>query len=218
MTLGDDLLLLAIHPRTGRIRVADRIGFGLQAAELLELALFERIELTSGIGRVEVRDTAPVEDRRLNNSLQRLGRTSPAPTLKSWIRETPRGLAQEYLSRLEDQKAVRVDRMAPRRPQVPPAVTLVDRARQGAVRQRVERAARGEVDTDPAARGLASLVHACGLDARLYRGPRGWAIRGRLARLDSGQPLSGTGHGHHHDSAGGHHHGGSGDVGSGHHH
>jgi hypothetical protein len=36
-------------------------------------------------------------------------------------------------------------------------------------------------------RAWAGLVCACGLDARLYRGVRGWALRERLARLGEQQ-------------------------------
>lgn len=51
-----------------------------------------------------------VEDRRLSNVLRSLSAAAPPPGLKDWLRRTPRSLTIEYLSRLEDQKAVRVRR------------------------------------------------------------------------------------------------------------
>lgn len=198
MTLGDELLLLAIDPHGGRIRVARRLGIALRLAELLDLVQAGRIEVLPGTGVVNVRDTTRTADRRLSNTLRRLRSSSPAPTVATWIASTPPGLVREYLSRLEDQKAVRVDRGTSRQPRVPPGVELRDRARQSALRQRVVGVARGEGsgadggEAEQSAFALAVLTHACGLDARLFHGPRGWMIRRRLARLQGRQPLTGS--------------------------
>ncbi|MGW0936044.1 GOLPH3/VPS74 family protein [Streptomyces sp. NPDC002666] len=107
MTTGDELLLLAIVPGRQRIRIRsdNRLRYALRTSELADLCLAGRIAV--GRRRIEVLDTRPVEDRRLSNVLQGLGAATPPPGLKDWLRRTPRSLIVEYLSRLEDQKAVR---------------------------------------------------------------------------------------------------------------
>jgi hypothetical protein len=186
--MGDDLLLLAIHPARRRIRVADRIPYALRAAELVELTLRGRTGLAAG--RITVLDAARTEDRRLNNTLYALA--GKPPTLGDWLRKTPRGFAQEYLSRLEDQRTVRVRRRGPRGRLPRPQILWVDPERHQAVRARLDEVVRDpeSVRVGEADRALATLVHACGLGDRLYRGLRGRGARKRLARIAGGSRIA----------------------------
>ncbi|MFJ6850388.1 GPP34 family phosphoprotein [Streptomyces sp. NPDC091271] len=110
MATADELLLLAIVPGRHRIRIRSesRLRYALRASELADLCLAGRIVV--GRRLIEVLDTQPIEDRRLSNVLQGLGAAAPPLGPRDWLRRTPRSLTVEYLSRLEDQKAVRVRR------------------------------------------------------------------------------------------------------------
>lgn len=185
MTTGDELLLLAIVPgrRRIRIRAEDRLRFALRASELADLGLAGRIALDPR--RIEVMDPRRVEDRRLNNVLHSLGATAPPPSLKDWLRRTPRSLATEYLSRLEDQRAVRVRRWRDPSGRKRHDILSVDLPRRQALRARLDSVIRSGSATSTADRDLtlAALVQAAGLAPAVYPGLRGITDRRRLAAL-----------------------------------
>jgi len=189
MTLGDDLMLLAIRPRTGRVHRYERMDFALRAAELFELALAGRIGVATAHGRIVVGNAAPTGERRLDNVLRLLDAATPEPTIRDWLKRTWRGTTTAYLSRLEDQGAIRVDRRARRYAGSPPPIAVLDRPRHAATKQRVTEAAR-HPDCAALDRALAALVHAAGLAGPLYRGPHRRATRHRLARLSEVAPFA----------------------------
>ncbi|MFI6063018.1 GPP34 family phosphoprotein [Streptomyces sp. NPDC051286] len=185
MTTGDELLLLAIVPgrRRIRIRAEDRLRFTLRASELVDLGLAGRITVSPR--RIEVMDSQPVEDRRLNNVLRSLVAAAPPPSLKDWLRQTPRSLTIEYLSRLEDQKAVRVRRWREPGGRTRHDILSVDLPRRRALLARLDSVVRSgsaisTVDRDLT---LAALVQAAGLAPAAYPGLRGITDRRRLATL-----------------------------------
>ncbi|SFE07089.1 Golgi phosphoprotein 3 (GPP34) [Actinacidiphila alni] len=184
MTTGDDLLLLAIDPGKRRLGDIGRLRFALRAAELADLELAGRISV--GARLIEVRDTERVPDRRLGNVLHALATASPPPRLPDWLRQTPRSLATEYLSRLADQKAVRVRRWRDRTGRTRHDLLSVDTARRRTALARLD-AVLGPGPGDPPAtdadRVLAALVQAAGLAHAAYPGLRGRAARRRLAAL-----------------------------------
>ena len=184
MTSGEDLLLLAIEPRSGLIREADRIKFSLRASALVDLALARRI--TMNANRIKVLDEAATGDKRLDGALASLGALS-TPSLRAWLKGTPPGygIINEYLSGLADQGAVRLEHRRDRGA-APMQAALLDQARRDEAAAKVDRVARGR-DGDEGAdadRALAGLVHSCGLDRHLYRSP---VARRRLARLGGGE-------------------------------
>lgn len=183
--MGDELLLLATVPgrRRIRIRADDRIRFALRASELADLGLAGRI--TVGPRRIEVTDSRRVEDRRLNNVLRSLGAAAPPPTLKDWLRQTPRSLTIEYLSRLEDQKAVRVRRWREPGGRTRHDILSVDLPRRRALLARLHSVVRHGSTMPKAARdvSLAVLVQAAGLAPAAYPGLQGITDRRRLASL-----------------------------------
>lgn len=178
MALGEDLLLLAIPARGGRVRAIDRIGFALHASVLLDLALLGRIAIVGR--RIEVVDPAPVEDKRVNHALTVLCDSDPVPSLAVWLRQTPRrnALVKRYLSVLADQGTVRFELR--QKPGTAPWVEMLDAERREAVFARLDLVARARPARD-CDQALAGLVHACGLDRHLYRAPFGLRARKRLA-------------------------------------
>ncbi|MFE5098006.1 GPP34 family phosphoprotein [Streptomyces sp. NPDC056638] len=192
MTTGDELLLLAIVPgrRRIRIRAGDRLRFALRASELADLGLAGRITL--GPRRIEVTDPRRVEDRRLNNVLHSLGATAPPPSLKDWLRRTPRSLTTEYLSRLEDQRAVRVRRWRDPSGRKRHDILSVDLPRRQALLARLDSVVRSGSATSAADRDLtlAALVQAAGLAPAAYPGLRGITDRRRLAAFTATDRLA----------------------------
>lgn len=184
MTWGDELLLLAIDPGRRRIRGGGRLRFALRAAEVAELAAEGRISL--GPRRIDVVDPARLDDRRLNNVLHVLAGTTPAPSVEVWLRETPRSLATEYLSRLQDQRTVRVRRSRGRNGRTRHDILSVDVPRREALVAEVDAAVRAGSDAESSAERalvLAALVQAADLARTVYPGLRGASARRRLARL-----------------------------------
>ncbi|MBM9506553.1 GOLPH3/VPS74 family protein [Actinacidiphila acididurans] len=193
MTTGDELLLLAIDPRKQRIRGGGRLRFALRAAELADLAESGRISL--GARRIEVVDASRVTDRRLNNVLHALAGSAPAPTVKVWLEQTPRSLVTEYVSRLQDQKALRVRRWRDRGGRTRQDILSVDEPRRRALVTRLDAVARpGSSGQDSAGSDLvlAALVQAAGLAGAVHPGPRGFPARRRLAALVAADPLAAT--------------------------
>ncbi|MFF2325068.1 MULTISPECIES: GPP34 family phosphoprotein [unclassified Streptomyces] len=185
MTTGDELLLLAIVPGRQRIRIRseDRLRYALRISELADLCLAGRIAV--GRRRIEVLDTRPVEDRRLSNVLQSLGTAAPPPGLKDWLRRTPRSLTVEYLSRLEDQKAVRVRRWRDSSGRTRNDILSVDLPRRQALLTRLDSVVRSGTARSTADRNLtlAVLAEAARLAPAAYPGLRGISNRRRMAAL-----------------------------------
>ncbi|MFF1649365.1 GPP34 family phosphoprotein [Streptomyces sp. NPDC058240] len=185
MTTGDELLLLAIVPGRQRIRIRgeDRLRFALRTSELADLGLAGRIAV--GRRRIEVLDTRPVEDRRLSNVLHSLGAAAPPPGLKDWLRRTPRSLPIEYLSRLQDQKAVRVRRWRDSSGRTRHDILSVDLPRRRALLTRLDSVVRSGSARSTADRDftLAVLAQAARLAPAAYPGLRGITDRRRMAAL-----------------------------------
>jgi Golgi phosphoprotein 3 (GPP34) len=171
MGTGDELVLVAIEPAKRRLRGGERLRFAVRAAEVADLV--ERGRVRVGPRRIEVVDPERVEDRRLNNVLHSLGTADPAPSLKEWLRATPRSLTHEYLSRLEDQRLIRVRRWRDRGGRTHHDILYVNADRR---RKLLER-----MDQEDGDRVLASLVRTAGLGSVAYPGLRGRAARRRLA-------------------------------------
>ncbi|MBR7827744.1 GPP34 family phosphoprotein [Actinospica sp. MGRD01-02] len=185
MTSGEDLVLIALVPRSGRIREADRLKYALRASVLVDLALAHRI--TMNANRIKVLDAARTGDGRLDSALASLSANS-APTLGSWIKDTPAGfgMVNRYLSILADQGVLHLERHRGRLA-APMLATLLDPARRDAAVARINRVARGR-ESDDADRALAGLIHACGLDRHLYRFSP--LARMRISRLRSYQEVA----------------------------
>jgi hypothetical protein len=108
MTLAEDLLLIAVGPRDGRIRSVERIGIALRAVELVELTLAKRI--TVGEHRIAVIDPAPTDHPCLDRALASL-HGSGGSALGDWLEQRPAGpgMIRQYMSLLTDQGMIRVE-------------------------------------------------------------------------------------------------------------
>ncbi|MCX5205392.1 GPP34 family phosphoprotein [Streptomyces sp. NBC_00237] len=190
MTMGDELFLLAVgtgrrHPR---IRSDNRLRIALRAAELAELCLVGRIAL--GVRHIEILDSGPVEDRRLNNVLRDLARTAPPPSFHDWLRLTPQSVVTEYFSRLDDQKVLRSRRRRDPAGYTRHEVVSVDAARRQGVLDRLDAVARsgpGTPPADPRDLALAVLVGVADIAPAVYPGVRGSSARRRLAALTTSE-------------------------------
>jgi hypothetical protein len=174
--LGEDLVLLAISPRSGRLASADRLRFGLMGAELVRLAADRRVDITGD--RIVVLDAAPTGDPELDAALSSLVQAGRPPRPRKWVGAPRRHICDSYLARLANAGAIQADRGG-----LLPVTRwrITDEARAAAVRARLDAIAGGSgpVDTEQAA--LAGLASASGLGSNLYPG---WGNRGLRKRLD----------------------------------
>jgi hypothetical protein len=194
MTMGDELLLLALTPgrRRTRVRAPERLRHALRAAELAELALLGRVVV--GERRIEVLGGGRLGVPRLDNLLALLAAAQPPPSPRDWLRAAPRSLTAEYLSRAHDQKTVRVRRHRDRVGGTSYDIDSLDVGRRGALVARLAAAVRaasaGGAEAGSQVGGeyaydvtLAVLAHAAGLGPALHPGLRGLAARRRMAAL-----------------------------------
>lgn len=202
VTLAEDLLLLAVSPRNGRIRVVERIGIALRAAELIELALAGRVSVDEQ--RIAVIDAGPLGHPRLDRALASLQDGSCAPALDAWLLHRPPGpgMIGQYLWLLANQGVIRVELRqvggAVSSPVdwrdvgavVSTRIVLLDQRRCTRARARLDALAHDGPAAIAEDRALAVVVHACGLDRYLYRGLRGRSARNRLARLTDRQQIT----------------------------
>jgi hypothetical protein len=183
-TLGDDLLLLLIRSKDGKVAKAERIDFGLMGSELIRLAAAGRVGIDEG--RVVVSDSSPTGDAELDQALRSLqgGRQPVKP--ERWVAKPRRRIRSAYLDRLQASGAIRgLPGTGLLRPQ--PRWEIADSQRLTQVRARLDRIAQGggQLGTEQAAFG--GLAYAVGLDRHLYPGWAGRAERKRLSEVAQGQ-------------------------------
>jgi hypothetical protein len=170
-TLGDDLVLLSINPRSGRLANATRLRFGLMGSELVRLAASRRVDIAGG--RIVVLDGGPTGDSELDagRGRQAPARGPPPPTN-----------ADAYLARRARAGAVRDE--------PGPLLTrwrIVDQARAASLRARLDAIVRGTGPADTEQAAFAGLASASGLGELLYRGWGNRPLRKRLDQIAKGQ-------------------------------
>jgi hypothetical protein len=183
VTIGDDLLLLAINPRDGRVQAAEHMETALRGAEALDLTLARRVAVADG--RIAVADPRPIGHPLADRALATLYAEGGVIWLPAWFagRPTEPAVLNQYVALLADRGVIRIDRRGDggrTRTRLEP----VDLERCAYVRNRIENVA------SAGDRALGSVVHACGLDEYLYPGLRGRSARRRLARLDDDEQLA----------------------------
>ena len=179
-TLGDDLVLLSINPRSGRLANATRLRFGLMGSELVRLAASRRVDIAGG--RIVVLDGGPTGDSELDAALASLAQAGRPPQPRKWVGAPRRKITDAYLARLASAGAVRDE--------PGPLLTrwrIVDEARAASLRARLDAIVHGTgpVDTEQAA--FAGLASASGLGELLYRGWGNRPLRKRLDQIATGQ-------------------------------
>ena len=85
-TLGDDLVLLSLGPDSGRVRTAQKIGYGLMGSELVRLAASGRVDVQAG--RIIVLGRAPTQAAWTPRSRPR---TPPGPERTALMAATDAG-------------------------------------------------------------------------------------------------------------------------------
>jgi len=179
-TLGEDLVLLSINPRSGRLANATRLRFGLAGSELVRLAASRRVDITGG--RIVVLDGGPTGDSELDAALASLAQAGRPPQPRKWVGAPRRKITDAYLARLASAGAVRAE---------PGALLtrwrIVDEARCASLRARLDAIVHGTGSVDSEQAAFAGLASASGLGELLYRGWGNRKLRKRLDQIAKGQ-------------------------------
>jgi len=181
LTLGEELILVALDIDKGVIRGQQAIQFGLNAAGLADLLARELITLRQPNGSARVALVAEGEGHDVDHPLleavrkqvrsMREGDRHPDRCVRNWVEPS----LHVYLKGLRERGVVDWDK--PTQPKVRYGrVRLLDTEAAAAARARVDRVTAG---AEPSVRDLdlAGIVHGLGLDKAVYGG-----IRGRLKR------------------------------------
>src|ERR1700683_3570469 len=96
--LGEDLVLLSIHPDKGTVATKSRLGYGLRGSELVRLAASGRGGVNGG--RVGVLDGRPPGAEQLDTALASLARARRPPRPKTWVGHPEARIVDTYLARL----------------------------------------------------------------------------------------------------------------------
>ena len=97
-TLGDDLFVLSIRPRDGKLMTRGRIDFALMASELIRLAAAGRARITEG--RIAAQDRTSTGDAELDAALLSLAGAPFPPRPETWVGLPRRGIRAAYAARL----------------------------------------------------------------------------------------------------------------------
>jgi hypothetical protein len=176
--IGDDLVLLSLHPGSGRLRTSDRIAYGLMGSELVRLVAAHRIDISGG--RLVVRSSAPTGDSKLDEALATISQARRPPRAQRWVGHPRDGIASAYLHRLADAGVLRKERALLTR------WRIADAARLAEAQARVDAIARSAGPVDLAQAALGGLAHAIGLDAALYPGSGNRGLRRRFKDIADG--------------------------------
>jgi hypothetical protein len=165
VTLALDILLLNIDGDLRMVREFEYVGYAVRAADLIELAVAERLILTGRWVRwVTIVDATPTGEPLLDASLAALAASPKRLMPTDWMARHPgyspvdAGLAQ-----LAGQGAVRVNSRRGSGRRTYTEVELLDRARQAEVRARLDRYIAAGSAADVLDWALAGLVYQCGL-------------------------------------------------------
>jgi Golgi phosphoprotein 3 (GPP34) len=165
VTLALDILLLNIDGDLRMVREFEYVGYAVRAADLIELAVAERLILTGRwVKWVTIVDATPTGEPLLDASLAALATSAKRLMPTDWMARHPgyspvdAGLAQ-----LAGQGAVRVNSRRGSGRRTYTEVELLDRARQAEVRARLDRYIAAGSAADVLDWALAGLVYQCGL-------------------------------------------------------
>lgn len=186
-TLGEDLVLLSLGPDSGRVRTAQKIGYGLMGSELVRLAASGRIDVQAG--RIIVLGGAPTGHAELDAALASIAASRHPPRAERWVGHPRRDICASYLERLAAAGRVR------REGRLLTRWRIVDAQRVTEARARLDAIAVPGAELDQAQAALGGLGHAIGLDAVLYPGWANRHVRKRFQQIAKGQWVSTAVHG-----------------------
>ena len=199
--LGEDLFLLSIRPRDGKLMTRGRIDSGLMASELIRLAAAGRAWIDEG--RIVAPDRTATGDAELDAALLSLAGSAVPPRPETWVGLPRRGIRAAYAARLTSAGALRLESSrilgTPRYQVIDASRAAAARSRLGAVVQSAGTPAAGtptagspaaEAPADLAPVALAGLARAIGLGDVLYPGREGRASRARMAQIARQQVIT----------------------------
>jgi hypothetical protein len=188
-TLGDDLILLSVRPRDGKLLPGQRLAFGLAAAELARLAVVGRITVTRD--QIIVVDPARTGQDDLDDLLAALAGDGPPAHPAIWL-----GLPRPDILDVSLNRLVAAGTLSEKRPGSLRAwpvagsragtrrFTTLATGRAADVSARLDAIARsGDGWLAPAQLALGGLAAAIGLPRFRYPGRDGRPQRDRLARI-----------------------------------
>jgi hypothetical protein len=203
--LGEDLFLLSIRRRDGKLLTRGRIDSALMASELIRLAAAGRAWIAEG--RILARDQTATGDPELDAALLSLaGATSP-PRPETWVGLPRHGIRAAYAARLASAGVLRLESGRvlgiPRFPVGTPRYRVTDASRAAAARSRLDAvtqsagpppsgppSSRPQPHPDSAQAALAGLASAIGLGNVLYPRREGRAQRARMAQIARQQVIT----------------------------
>ncbi|MFL6115366.1 MAG: GPP34 family phosphoprotein [Catenulispora sp.] len=185
LTLGEELILVALDTDKGVIRGSQTMQFGLNAAGLADLLAGELITLRQPNGSSGVTLVADADRRHIDDPLlaavrkqvqsMREGDRHPDRCVRNWLEPS----LHVYLKALRNRGVVDWDK--PTQPKVRYGrFRLLDTEPAVAARARVDRVTAG-AEPDVRDLDLAGIVHGLGLDKAVYGGMRGRLKRAALA-------------------------------------
>ncbi len=186
--LGDDLFVLSIRPRDGKLLTWRRIDSALMASELVRLAAAGRAQVAGG--RIAVRDRAATGDRELDAALLSLAGAAFPPRPEMWVGLPRPGIREAYAARLISAGVLRAE---PSRVLGMPRYPVIAASRPALARSRLDEVTESSrPPRDPAQAALAGLASALGLGAVLYPGREGRTRRARMAHIARQQVVAHT--------------------------
>ena len=105
--LGEDLFLLSIRRRDGKLLTRGRIDSALMASELIRLAAAGRAWIAEG--RIVARDQTATGDPELDAALLSLAGATFPPRPETWLGLPRRGIRAAYAARLTSAGVLRVE-------------------------------------------------------------------------------------------------------------
>jgi hypothetical protein len=189
--LGEDLVLLSIHPDNGTVATKSRLGYGLRGSELVRLAASGRAGITGD--RIVVLDGRPTGDEQLDTALASLAGARRPPRPKTWVGHPGSQIVDTYLARLAAAGAIREDRRTLFGFIPVLRWRVADTARLADARARLDAIARATGPVDTAQAAFAGLASASGLGPVLYPGMAHRQLRKRLEQIAKGELTQGVG-------------------------
>jgi len=177
--LGEDLFLLSIRPRDGKLMTWGRIDLGLMGSELVRLAAAGRAGIAEG--RIVVLDRTATGDTELDAALLSLIDARLAPRPEPWVGLPRRGIRDAYAARLVSAGVLRAK---PSRIIGASRYVILDSSQVAAARSRLDAITQSSGRPAGSAQAaLGGLACAIGLGGVLYPGRPGRDRRARLAEI-----------------------------------
>ncbi|GLY99228.1 GPP34 family phosphoprotein [Actinoplanes sp. NBRC 103695] len=187
MNLAEELALIGYHDDGRPATDGLHLDNGLGGAVLLELALFEKVDVDDN--RVVVRDPAPTGNAVLDAALDRIARDKPRKP-KYWVSKFSKGTREQVMAGLVAQGVVREEKgkvllLFPRTRY--PAAHGAEPVAETEARQRVRAAVAGNGQVEPRTAALCALLAATDLDKKVFADLERRQVKARLKEIGKGE-------------------------------